>query len=332
VPVERRGMSMAAVTSATLDRLHRVIDEFRPDVVLIPADATPTVAATLAASYQKIPVASIEPPGRQRKLDAASRKVAGSLATWHFAASDKAGRSLQAEGVPAERIVVTGDPSQRTLQAALDMLATDATRRRRLEERFDTLREGHPLLLVYCNERIGERLEPLARALRRLSMRRADLDIVCLVEPSRSTDGIDGSLGALPNVHVVPRGDFLATAYLLDAATLVLAASEDAALEAARAGKPLLVLNREGEPRVCDAAPMRHVDVHEHAIFDVVLSVLNDRTAGELLRPAPQEPVDACARIAESLAALRPAASVEPIGLPTELPLEVGLERLREIS
>jgi hypothetical protein len=42
--------------------------------------------------------------------------------------------------------------------------------------------------------------------------------------------------------------------------------------------------------------------------------------------------VDACARIAESLAALRPAASVEPIGLPTELPLEVGLERLREIS
>jgi UDP-N-acetylglucosamine 2-epimerase (non-hydrolysing) len=201
-----------------------------------------------------------------------------------------------------------------------------------MEDRFDTLREGHPLLLVYCNERIGERLEPLARALRRLSMRRSDLDIVCLVEPSRSTDGIDGSLGALPNVHVVPRGDFLATAWLLDAATLVLAASEDAALEAARAGKPLLVLNREGEPRACDAAPLRHVDVHEHAIFDVVLSVLNDRMAGELLRPAPQEPVDACARIAESLAALRPATSAEPIGLPRELPLEAGLERLREIS
>jgi hypothetical protein len=77
---------------------------------------------------------------------------------------------------------------------------------------------------------------------------------------------------------------------------------------------------------------MRHVDVHEHAIFDVVLSVLNDRTAGELLRPPAQEPADACARIAESLAALRPASSAEPVGLPTGLPLEAGLERLREIS
>jgi undecaprenyl-phosphate alpha-N-acetylglucosaminyl 1-phosphatetransferase/UDP-N-acetylglucosamine 2-epimerase len=332
VPVERRGMSMAEVTSATLDRLHRVIEDFRPDVVLVPADATPTVAATLAASYRKIPVASVEPSGRLRRLDATSRKVAGSLATWHFAASDKAGRSLQADGVPAERILVTGDPAHRTLQAALEALVSDESRRRHMEERFDTLRQGHPLLLVSCNERMGERLEPLARALRRLSMRRSDLDIVCLVEPSRSTDGIDGSLSALPNVHVVPRGDFLATAWLLDAATLVLAASEDAAAEASRAGKPLLVLNREGEPRACDAMPLRHVDVHEHAIFDVVLSVLNDRKAGELLRPAPQDPVDACARIAESLAALRPATTAEPISLPAELPLEAGLERLREIS
>lgn len=335
VPVERRGVSLAEVTSATLDRMHRVIDDFRPDVVLVPGDSTPTVAASLAASYQQIPVASVEPSGRLRKLDAASRKVAGSLATWHFAASDKAGRGLMAEGVPADRIMVTGDPAQHTLRAALQTLAHDDERRRALDQRFDMLRSGHPLLLVVCHERLGERLEPLARALRRLSMRRSDLDIACLIEPSRSGDGIDGSLGALPNVHVVPRGDVLATAYLLQAATLILAASEDAANEAARVDRPLLVLNREGEPRACDGAPLRHVDVHEHAICDVVLSVLNDGSARDSLRPARQDQApDACERIADSLASLRQPAlpDTRDVGLAAAIALDPGLERVREIS
>ena len=329
VPVERRGVSMAEVTSATLDRMHRVIHDFQPDVVLVPGDATPTVAAALAATYHRIPVVSVEPPGRQRSLDGASRKVAGSLATWHFATSEKAGRSLLADGVPAERILVTGDPARRTLDTALHAI-DDADRRVELDQRFDMLRKGHPLLLVMCNERMGERLEPLARALRRLSMRRADLDIVCLVEPSRGTDGVDGSLGALPNVQVVPRGELMATAYLLQAATLVLAASEDAAADAARVDRPLLVLNREGEPHACDAVPLRHIDIHEHAICDGVLSVLNDPAAGEALRPGRRDPVDACARIADSLATLRPQPADEASASApaANLPLG-GLERLR---
>jgi len=338
LPVTARDMT--GLTSAAMDGIDQVLSDFHPDVVLVPGDAATTAATTLAAYYQQIPVACIEAAGKptaERSPEEAGRKVALSLATLHFTPNEKAGRSLVAEGVPADRVVVAGDPGVRTMRAAVERIAADEALRESLAQRFGFLRPERRLLLAVSHERMGERLEPLARALRMLALRQPELDVVCLTEPSRAMDGIDGVLAVHPNIHVVARGDFLEFAYLLDAADLVLAASEAAGMECARLGKPVLLLNRENDPHTGDGPNVRRIDINERTITDVVLNLLTDRDAYDRLRvvlPADDSP-DACERIADALAALRPAgAAAEPGIAPVEAapPVYAGVERVRQLS
>jgi undecaprenyl-phosphate alpha-N-acetylglucosaminyl 1-phosphatetransferase/UDP-N-acetylglucosamine 2-epimerase len=332
---------VAQVTSAALGTLDRVLTEFRPDVVVVPAGAPTSVATTLAATYQHIPVACVEAAGAPASRDAqdAARKVMGSLAAMHFTATESVGRLLVADGVPSDRVVVTGDPAARTLLTAVDRLHEDEPLQRELTQRFGFLRENAPLLLVSGREKMGERLEPLARALRRIALRRPDLDIVCLLPPSRNMDGIDGMLGAFANIHLVAPGDYTAFAYLADAAYLTLATAGDCAAEAAPLGKPVLLLNAAGEPGL-NASPLtsempnvRRIDVHEQTISDVVLNLMTDRRAWEMLRNDERPRVDACERIVEALAAMRPSpATVVPLVPAAGLPRFAAAERVRGVS
>ena len=139
----------------------------------------------------------------------AGRKMMGSLAAMHFAATESMSRSLLADGVPSDRVLVTGDPAARTLHTAVARLRDEEDLRRQQVQRFGFLREDAPLLLVLARDKLGERSEPLARALRRIALRRPDLDIVCLLPPSRNMDGIDGMLGAFANIHLVAPGDYV---------------------------------------------------------------------------------------------------------------------------
>ena len=185
---------------------------------------------------------------------------------------------------------------------------------------------------------MGERLEPLARALRRIALRRPDLDVVCLMPPSRNMDGIDGMLGAFANIHLVAPDEYLDFAYLADAAYLVLATAGDVAAEAAPLGKPVLLLNNTAEsanagPLTSEMPNVRRIDVHEQTISDVVLNLVTDRHAWELLRNPEPARIDACERIVEALAALRPATgTVVPLPMPDRVRLVTTAERMRGVS
>ena len=245
----------------------------------------------------------------------AGRKMMGSLAAMHFTATESMSRSLLADGVPADKVVVTGDPAARTLLTAVARLRTDAGLQRTQTTRFGFLRENAPLVLVLAREKMGERLEPLARALRRIALRRPDLDVVCLLPPSRNMDGIDGMLGAFQNIHLASPGEYMDFAWLADAAHLVLAVSGDVAAEAAPLGTPVLLLNNAVDgPLTSESPNIRRIDLHEQTISDVVLHLVADQRAWEMLR-TPERPMpDACERIVEAMAGLRPvAAPVVPL-------------------
>ena len=330
----------AQVTSAALGGIDRVLHDFKPDIVLVPGGAPTSVATALAATYQHIPVISLEPAGActPHAAQEATRKVIGSLAALHFTATESIGRSLVADGVPSDRVFVAGDPAARTLHTAVERMHNDEGTLRRLTQRFGFLREDAPLLLVLGREKMGERLEPLARALRRIALRRPDIDVICLMPPSRNMDGIDGMLGAFANIHLVAPDEYLDFAYLADAAYLVLAVAGDVAAEAAPLGKPVLLLNNgpdsgAGGPLTSETPNVRRIDIHEQTISDVVLNLISDRHAWELLRNPEQPRVDACERIVEALAALRPTAgTVVPLAPVADLARYASGDRMREVS
>jgi undecaprenyl-phosphate alpha-N-acetylglucosaminyl 1-phosphatetransferase len=352
--VPRSGQS-DDVTSMTLGGMKRVLSQFKPDVVVVPSGASTTLATTLAAFYQQIPVVCVEAgdavgPVRER-LDEATRRITSTLASLHFTPSESTGRQLVEGGVPADRIVVSGDTAVGTLRAAAERIRESAVLRRDLAQCFAFLRAGSPLVLVADNESMrfgnadllgGEPADPVAtspsgptiagdgsfeaicRALRKVATRRPDVDIVYPISQSRVASGhVEELLRACPNIHPIAPTDYLSFAFLLNQAHVVLADSGELAAELASLGKRVLLM--QGDGRHATAVDIRnagHVGMREQSIASGVFALLDDQrmydTGSRAVGRVAQR--DACARIVETLAdfaqpALVPAAARATPGL-----------------
>lgn len=365
--IARPGQDQSDITSMTLRGMKRVLSEFKPDVVLIPGDTPATLATTLAAFYQQIPVVCIEPDGSARhaspnQLDEANRKITCTLASLHFTHSESAGRHLLAEGVPADRIVVTGNTAVGTLRAAVEQIQHDVVLSRNLAQRFAFLRSDSPLLLMADRESLqfgGDvsgidqecarvdlsgaeefkancRFRAACRALRQVAMRRPDVDVVYPVaQRPGAMHKINDFLRACPNIHLIAPTDYLSFAYLLNHAHLVLADSGELAAEVASLGKPVMLMKRDaGHAAASDSPHAGPAAMTEHALAVAVLGLLDDPGAREALCRAASSSGhrDACECAVEALANLRHT-TVAPAARPIPgLNTSPMIEALREAS
>jgi UDP-N-acetylglucosamine 2-epimerase (non-hydrolysing) len=128
--IMKPGQELTDVTAAILQGMRDVFAQFRPDVVLVHGDTATTLAASLAAYHHRIAVAHVEAGLRTGNLyspwpEEANRKLTGALATLHFAPTDTSRENLLREGVPAGRIVVTGNTVVDALLDVVKRLDTD---------------------------------------------------------------------------------------------------------------------------------------------------------------------------------------------------------------
>lgn len=275
------------LTSAALCRMKRVLNEFRPDVVLIRGDAPATLATAMAARYEQVPLVRVDswlPFERQSawQSDDANRKLISTLTSLHIASTESAGRNLVSAGVPEDRVTVAGNVAVDTLRTAVKVIGQDEALRRELAQRFSFLRTGSPLLLVVDQE--AERdgaAGAIQRALGQLAERRPDLDIVCptdlvaLETKGRATD-------EPANLHRVGQLDYVGFAYLLNAAYLVLTDREDIRTEAAILNKPAIVVRDGANGMSTGRAPGSAGD--ERQITECVMTLLTDECAYEAMR------------------------------------------------
>lgn len=326
-------------TSQALDGMKRVLADFRPDVVLVPGYTPAAAATTLAAFYQQVPVVCIEPEIARAAVpllhQEADRKITCTLASLHLTPNEAAGRGLVAEGVPIERIIVTGNTALDTLRAAAARLRGDATIQSELDQRLGFLRSESPLLMV-ADPRITNRgFEALGRALRRLAAARPDVDIVYTAEPGAESAGPIGELlRADANIHPVPRSDVLAFAYLLGRAHLVVAASSETAADIAALERPVLLVQGDGSAYAPDAGGVRQIAIQEDAIVAEVSRLLAEPQVCDGLKLSTHGADSApCQRVAETLASLREGAPTPgPHAVTADLPLCPPVEDLREAS
>ena len=179
----RDGQGLTHVTTAVLERMPAVFESLKPDCVLVHGDTTTSFAAALAAFYAGVPVGHVEAGLRTHDLSSpwpeeANRQLTGRLADVHFAPTDTARANLLGEGVPGERIVVTGNTVIDALMIARDRL-TDADR-----QVVPGLDDRRRLILVtgHRRENHGAGLAGLCAALRTLAAR-PDVEIVYPVHP-----------------------------------------------------------------------------------------------------------------------------------------------------
>lgn len=315
--VMRPGQDLYSITGEILQSLKPVLEQERPDIVLVHGDTTTTFAATLSSFYQRIPVGHVEAGLRTGNLyspwpEEANRKLTGALAQLHFAPTAVSRDNLLRENVPASNIVVTGNTVIDALLSVRAKLESSAELSGSLGQRFPFLRPGARLLLItgHRRENFGDGFERICRAIATLARRYPDMDLVYPVHLNPNVrEPVGRLLSGIANVHLIEPQDYLPFVYLMTRATVILTDSGGIQEEAPALGKPVLVMRDTTErPEAIDAGTARLVGTDEASIADGVALLLDDE--GEYRRMSvahnPYGDGQACERIARSLLSLRP--------------------------
>ena len=289
----KAGQDLYDITAGVLIGLRPILREFRPDLVLVHGDTSTTLAASLAAYYEHIPVGHVEAGLRTGNIyspwpEEINRKVAGAVSGLHFAPTERARANLLAENVADRAITVTGNTVIDALHAVVDKIAADTETSRQFDElfAFDPKRR---LVLVtgHRRESFGGGFDRICQALAELAGR-DDVEIVYPVHLNPNVKGPVGErLGGAANVRLIEPQDYLPFVYLMSRADIILTDSGGVQEEAPSLGKPVLVMRDTTErPEAVDAGTVRLVGTDVARIVGEVTRLLDDRAAYEAMSKA----------------------------------------------
>ena len=298
--------TLSTITSKCLLGVEKVLQEARPDLVLVHGDTSTTFAGALAAFYQQVPVGHVE--AGLRTLDKYSpfpeemnRTLVGDIADLHFCPTPANRQNLEREGI-GDGVFVTGN-------TVIDAMATTVDK----EFSFSTplLNEldytGHKIVLVTCHRRenYGEPMANIMTALRRLVEAYPEVELVYPVHLSPVVqEAAKRYLSGHPRIHLIAPLDVQEMHNLMARCYLVMTDSGGLQEEAPALGKPVLVLRRETErPEAVRAGPVKLGGTEEEAVFSLGARLIEDEAAYREMAHAvtPYGDGHACRRIVDAI-------------------------------
>ena len=264
------------ITTNILDRIKAVLEEVKPDVVLVHGDTSTTFVTALACFYMQIPVGHVEAGLRTNDIcspypEEFNRQAVSIISRYNFAPTEQARQNLLSEGKRPETIVVTGN-------TAIDALRT-------------TVREdyAHPelvwasdsrliLITAHRRENLGEPMKNMFRAIRRVMDEHTDVKAIYPIHMNpivRKT--ADEFLGGDDRIHIIEPLDVLDFHNFLARCFLVLTDSGGIQEEAPSLGKPVLVMRNTTErPEGIAAGTLKLVGTDEEVIYRSFKQLLED--------------------------------------------------------
>ncbi len=283
----RPNQGLADLTAAIFTRLGPVLDEVKPDWVLIQGDTTTVMAASVLAYYHRIRIGHVEAGLRtgdkwQPFPEEINRRIAGVVADLHFAPTQHNRQNLLREGIPDSQIVVTGNPVIDALQAISARPASAETTE--LVKRLGIHQDGKRLVLIEAHRRenFGEPLENICTALASLAeVYRGTVEFVYSVHLNPNVqEVVRRKLAGIPNLALLEPFDYLPFVHLMQHTALVLTDSGGIQEEATGLGVPTLVLRETTErPEGIDAGTLRLVGTDPQRIVAVTRQLLDDPQA-----------------------------------------------------
>ena len=324
--IMKQGQDLYDVTSRVLTGMRDVLDETKPDVVLVHGDTTTSMAAAMAAFYRQIPVGHVEAGLRTHNIyspwpEEMNRQITGRIATFDFAPTPLSRQNLLDEGVAPEKITVTGN----TVIDALHWVVDNVMKKGYMpkDPSVASLPRGERRLVLitgHRRENFGEGFISMCSAIRDLALKYPDVDFVYPMhlnpnvrKPIREVFGEmadqvghDGNVipGSTGNLFFIEPLDYLDFVYLMSRSYIVLTDSGGIQEEAPGLGKPVLVMRDTTErPEALDAGTVRLVGTDYKKIMEEVSSLLDDWTHYEQMSHAvnPYGDGKACPRIVDKL-------------------------------
>lgn len=301
--IMKERQTLAQITTRALEGLDKVMQETKPDIVLVHGDTTTTFASSLAAYYNQIAVGHVEAGLRTWNKyspfpEEMNRQLTGVMADLHLSPTEKSKQNLLNENKDESTIFVTGN-------TAIDALATTVS-----EEYTHPILEkvGNKrlvLMTAHRRENLGENMKQMFRAIKRLVDEHEDIHVVYPVhlnpvvqETAKDILGNNDRVSLIEPLDVVDFHNFASRAHL------ILTDSGGVQEEAPSLGVPVLVLRDTTErPEGIEAGTLKLAGTDEDNIYQLANELLTDETEYEKMAHAsnPYGDGKASERIADAI-------------------------------
>ena len=311
--IMKEGQTLNEVTSRILLELKPVLQDFKPDVVLVHGDTATTFAASLAAYYEQIEVGHVEAGLRTGNIyspwpEEANRKLTGVLTQYHFAPTDTSRNNLLKENFDEHYISVTGNTVIDALLMIKDKIDSDGLLQQQLSEQFPFLSEDKKLILVtgHRRESFGGGFERICEALALTAQKHPESQIVYPMHLNPNVrEPVNRILAGINNVHLIEPQQYLPFIHLMNRSHIILTDSGGIQEEAPSLGKPVLVMRDTTErPEAVEAGTVKLVGTDVDGICTSLTTLLQDKQAYKAMSFAhnPYGDGKACQRILDVLA------------------------------
>ncbi len=314
--IMKPGQNLYEVTSNILLGLKDVLEEAKPDVVLVHGDTTTTLATSLASFYQKIPVGHVEAGLRTGNTyspwpEEGNRQVTGRLTSFHFAPTKESESNLLKENVDLENVIVTGNTVIDALVSVVKRFESDEALEGKIQDLIAQkgyiVDKNKKLVLVtgHRRENFGQGFLNICEALKTVAKQHPEADIVYPVHLNPNVQKpVKEILSDVENVFLIPPLDYEPFVYLMNHSYFILTDSGGIQEEAPSLGKPVLVMRDTTErPEALEAGTVKLVGTDIQQIIDECTKLFEDEKSYHTMSKShnPYGDGKACERIVSFL-------------------------------
>lgn len=320
--IMKQGQDLYDITARVLLGMRDVLNEVKPDVVLVHGDTTTSMAASLAAFYQQIAVGHVEAGLRTYDIyspwpEEMNRQITSRIATYNFSPTPLSEKNLKEEKVHGN-IYVTGNTVIDALHMVVEKLKNDVTLAAKREQMlakagYDVARlaDGKKLVLItgHRRENFGEGFINMVTAIKNLTEKYPNVDFVYPMHLNPNVrkpihEVFGENLSDLGNMFFIEPLQYLEFIYLMEKSTIVLTDSGGIQEEAPGLGKPVLVMRDTTErPEALESGTVRLVGTNHDLIVEEVSTLLDNQSVYDKMSRAvnPYGDGKACDRIVYAL-------------------------------
>lgn len=281
--IMKQRQTLTGITVRALEGLETVLDESKPDLVLVHGDTSTTFVASLAAYYHQIKVGHVEAGLRTYNKyfpfpEEMNRKLTGQIADLHFSPTKSNYNNLIREGISADDIFITGntviDALSTTVKENYTFISPELNQ-------VDFKNKRVIVMTAHRRENLGEPLQNICRAVKRIAEEFSDVQIVYPVHLNPAVrETAEAVLGHLPNVLLCQPLDVEDLHNAMSRCFFVLTDSGGLQEEAPSLGCPVLVLRNETErPEAVEAGTVKIAGTNEETIYSMTRELLTDTNA-----------------------------------------------------
>ncbi len=305
--IMKQRQTLTDITTRVLEGLGKVLDEAKPDIVLVHGDTTTSFVAALAAFYKQIKVGHVEAGLRTYNRyepfpEEMNRKLTGSLASLHFAPTPLAKENLLKENVNEDSIFVTGN-------TVIDALKTTVEENYHFSvdelNNIDYKKRRVLTMTAHRRENLGQPLKNICEAVRQIVCDYEDVEVVYAVHKNPAVREVaEAILKNVPRVHLVDPLDIKDMHNLMRRSYLVLTDSGGLQEEVPSLGKPVLVLRNVTErPEGIEAGTLKLAGIEKETIYQMTRELMENKTLYHQMAQAknPFGDGNACQRIVQAI-------------------------------